>query len=903
MPSATPEPIELANAILSDPEISDRALAVFGEWCEALVPTNEDEIKNKLVDKINSLNFSYTASRQDNRRVNGGQPDIWVYGKRDVACPFLLIEVMKKRASDRVWTDHVSREYESQSGLVMYTNGILFKVFYNGVKYCDFDFNDQRQRILFCALIKSVDQFASSKPSYPHVDLLTVEKKMAKVLSQLMRQSSEKTRLLVTYLISIGVLEHTGYLTTSHINSIASSGDPNRELQTLLEDRQRLPALEKLREDVRSHLHNIRGSEVCQSTLRCDDKIVSFRNLDAYSLSRIYEYVFSARERGSNGIYATPKSICLEIARKAYKDLTYNEPRLDRVINVAVADISCGSGNFLEAAITTLCESVEYGANHVGIERRQRYKFTIVGRDIHSEAVCFAEVASILALQRRHLNPVFAANPLDIEFKFDIGDGSNEEAVSELLKPYDYCLWLGNPPFVKQTRMANAVVAIRSGKKNLGTIFLETMLSVPQARKVIGIIYQMAFIGSQCQDAQFLADNQSLYLNHFIYFGSSRLFSNLAAQKWCALILSSSTDIRTYKKVAPINEPQELGSLDALVESYMARQPGQVLVDDLKLNTYKSFRMVTSHDRDLAEILLAIPAAGLQREQGIIPSSESFDNRPCFQVADSFRRLLSDSEKDLLKPYWNETYQNDFYIAGGTSYLIDIPKTRFSTRVLNIRESAEEKDARIVAMEQVFAVEAPIIYQHLVNFKHEISAMRGRTRPWWVLHRNRGGRICRKPKLIIPQMLNWSYPILAYIDNYGVGVPFNFNVILGRDEYRKHWQESLAGWLNSGAIAFYLNGMNGSKPRGAGGEMTGELLDALPIPDCVLYKSDSKSEKLVAELVVAVKKSEGKFAAERRSIQNSIDRICTEILRLEVVRQNKTKEISLLHREDWLKPA
>ena len=667
--SATKEPREIAEKV-SDKTIRV-AQTIFGSWHEETLPPTEPRLKNLLVEKINLLNTDLKAERIDEDSSYPGQkPDIYLYEKTKSCQPFIVLEAMKKKATATMWKEHIERNYDSESGITIYTNGIKFKTYFNHSHYFDFDFNIERHRILFTSLLENYNTLTQIKPKFQYIELLKIEKEYSKRISKLLNETP-KCRELFVYLISIASLEHSRFLNTNFTDKISENKNPDQALQDLLVKQQELPILEELRKKAKDSSDEVvdRGS-LCKRLLSFEDKIVSFRNIDAYVFSRLYEKAFTVKERKSKGIFTTPKSICSYIAKKAYKDLTYNELRSnDKIYEMALVDLSCGSGNFLEAILDVIFEDIEYGDMGKGIERRRRYNFTVYGKDINIEAVSLAETAIILAQYTREFHPEHKKSPINLKIEFSVGDGTKESEIQNISDKYDYVLFLGNPPFTKQTNMGDAVVTKKSGKKNLGTLFLESMLNCSVSRQVIGIVYQMALFGSQCKDAESLMNEKDLHVNHFIYFGQSRLFTDLEPHKWCSFVISNQTPKRTYKHIASIENRLKLNEIDSKIKNNIHTQIEMQLVDELKLSNYLSFRMVSCFDRELASILCSFPMNGLKYEAGIQASKEFFkvgkgkeeETKNCFQVDEDFKSRISSNEVKFLKPYSKLNYINLYF--------------------------------------------------------------------------------------------------------------------------------------------------------------------------------------------------------------------------------------------------
>ena len=142
-------------------------------------------------------------------------------------------------------------------------------------------------------------------------------------------------------------------------------------------------------------------------------------------------------------------------------------------------------------------------------------------------------------------------------------------------------------------------------------------------------------------------------------------------------------------------------------------------------------------------------------------------------------------------------------------------------------------------------------------------------------------------------MVNLEYDVNFYIDNMGIGVPFNCNVIWKKDGYRENWKESLVGWLHSGVITYYFTALGGMKLRG-NGELTQELLKKIPIPKAIVCQSENKRiESIVSEIINIVKKGYGS------DTHIKLDNTCWNLFT--ILADLKSDEV--LYRDDWKRAA
>lgn len=874
---ALPDPISLSLYVKeNEVNVTKKVRAAFKRYDEDTFQT-EDQVVDLFVDEI-IPNFGYEAKKRGDTFTKKGQkPDVWVYPKGKKEEDYILIETIKKKASFTDFDKRKKRKYRSKSGLWIISNGVYCDIMLGEVEYCRrLDLRLDRDKKLFASLffedspvLKEGDYFK---------DLVDIDSKVEKHLSKTISDSLSQHasfRYLATFLIVYSYLEQNNYFETTTMSELASLSEKDslKYLMKLIGKKSPIENLDEVRKKVKKDLSKFRKvGAVISKILTFQNKLICYRNLDAYSFSNMYELAFNIRERKSNGIYVTPKTACIEITKRAYKSITSDEHYDVEGLDFVIVDPACGAGNFCEAAIQVITENVDYGNGSAGMERRsEKYNFIIKGQDINLEAVCFAEAACIISLAKRKMHDDFVNSPLSISFDFSHGD-STESKSSVYKNDSDYILYLGNPPYVKQTKQGSSKQSSSKGKVNLGNLILQTMVDrITSPRCSMGILYQIALVGNQNLDMETKLKDKELQISDYLYFGQNKLFTNTSPQKWGGIVWTNNEGHQgEYVHVRDIEPASSLEDIDfALREAFDESDP-EPLERGITILDSESFSIHSTHNVDLAKSLLQLREESVDCEAGIQASSEFFDGKPCFQVPNGFFKShqLNKLEKSYLKKIWTDCSSNHLYAKWTNEYLIDVPKEVYKDG----RKAKSWKELQ-------FKKDCPTLYRHLNKFKSELVKTRERASgsiPWWAIHWPRGGRIYKSDKLIIPQMINWDYPFLTFVDNEGLGAKFSYNVIWPKKGYRDDWKEALAGWLNSSLIAFYLKDLGGAKPRGADGEITGNHLKKIPIPMSIVKVSENEEvESRVLSLIELVKKYRFGFDLE---MQSQVDLLCMDVL-------------------------
>lgn|GEM_PF-3753774 len=874
---AIPEPIQLARFLEENSsKIRRVCMRAFANYNDQLLGT-EDEVCDLFIQTIIPA-LGWSAKFKGNTHAQNGQkPDIWVFEKGKAPEAFIVIEALKRRATEGDFQARRVRGYDesSKSKLWFVTNGRRVDAYLGNLLICEpLDLVRERDRLLFSSMFNPDNPMLSGSDSAS--DMVDFDLETEKIISQVIfshLKTSQDFRIPAVVFITQAFLEHAGYETSTFTEQIAQAdiGEVPRIFQRLLRSRTGSKNLARLKTECLDLSFTLeRLPTFLKSLSKINGKSVNYRNLNSYTFSRMYESVFSKEERKNHGIYTTPQSACVKIAQQAYKALTSNAPRDSHSMSVGIVDVSCGAGNFCEAMIEVLFQGVDYGNAQNGIERRnERYSFKIIGQDLNAEAVTFAEAATLVAIERRRRSAEYQKNRLKIQLQFSVGDSTSKQT-PVYGHEFDNLLFLGNPPYVKQTNQSLAKTSRSEGKKNLGTIMMENMsTSKAKVRKTMGILYQMALVGTQNDGLQATFDEAKLRIVDFIDFGISRMFTGIGAQRWAGIVWSDSKEYTgSLTRVNPVVAGSNLVEIDDLLKEEILKSESEILNDTLKINDSFSFAVCGSHSKELAGALISLRQAKLEVSQGIAANAEFFDKKRCFQVENKTfpAGTLNSTERSFLRKYWTGGWEASCELKWGGEFLIDIPKTVYVT------EKGEWDEHR-------FKQDCPALYRHLKPFKDRLLEARERKTgaiPWWSLHWPRGGRIYATHKVVAPQLINWRYPVQFYIDNGGLGVSFSYNVILPQQNYIANWQEALVGWLNSGIVAFYLAKMQGAKPRGQGGEITIGHLKAIPVPDCIVSKSSGRSSQLVSMLIDVVNRS--KVEGQSENIQNAIDAICTDIV-------------------------
>jgi len=423
--------------------------------------------------------------------------------------------------------------------------------------------------------------------------------------------------------------------------------------------------------------------------------------------------------------------------------------------------------------------------------------------------------------------------------------------------------------------------------------------SYDKERCSLGILYQVALIGSQSDVLQASIERKNLQIVSYMSYGVSKLFTALPPMKWCGIVWGKSSSAKKLFKIDPIEFPARHSPTITEIENKLSENTKiaieETFEENLKVNDAETFSILVCHNKELAAKVMSLKGEEeLEIEAGIQATSEFFEiekvnggkkvsvQRPCFQISKKYFKngTLNNFEKKCLFPYWANGSENDFELSSSNTdqQIIDIAL---------LTSSKDEKEIKKLC---------PTLISHLLEFKNLINDKinnSGRIGPWWKLQRNRKGRIYNADKVIIPQMINLGYDVNFYMDNTGIGVPFNCNVVWKKEGYREDWKESLIGWLHSGIVTFYLTALGGMKPRG-NGELTGELLKELPIPKCIVIPSgDRNIEEAVKEIADIVR------LGFKNDTHIKLDNSCWHLFNM-LTQQNSTE---VLYRDEWKQTA
>jgi type I restriction-modification system DNA methylase subunit len=219
-------------------------------------------------------------------------------------------------------------------------------------------------------------------------------------------------------------------------------------------------------------------------------------DLKVYLLGELFETLKARLERKRRGSFYTPPwlafQICKHILSSKLKD---KENIIPTILSLRVLDNACGGGVFLLAMLENMmqCMNAQYSTEKdlQGNHAMRIIQECLFGRDIDSDALEITEAQLWIALQR--------FNPSSVKFALV---GKNLTAGDTLLHSepsHDYDIIIGNPPYLRLTRLGPQYRKILSSKYrinreyNVHALFVESALSELKKDGYLGYLLHKNF--------------------------------------------------------------------------------------------------------------------------------------------------------------------------------------------------------------------------------------------------------------------------------------------------------------------------------------------------------------------------------------------------------------------------
>jgi len=628
------------------------------------------------------------------------------------------------------------------------------------------------------------------------------------------------------------------------------------------------------------------------------ERPISWENFNSDDLSQVYEALSGSR-RKELGIFTTPREICLEVVKTQLEDAN------TETNHIAFIDPCCGSGSFIDQAVSALSEIV-VPVEKYSRQQKKLQKISLVGQDVEDLGVAITLVNVYVACLRNlwYLD----STTVDIS----ISTGSTLDGRSPLfrkIRSLDSATKIvsGNPPYVRSRSRK------LGGQTNQGNLLFKIMEKVTQAAGSAHMAYVLPahVVGSKESeqfDGQTKRYGQSLH--RLWYLPERKLFNGVSEKRHVvAFWKESSQKGRRVKILTTGNLEHE--SIGELLK--FAKQSPQLMFEADNAGLFDSQMYANQYiPTELSEAFENLPVLGdyqsnrqltivqgIQESHPAVPKPDPKNElgktiiKHNFKVGDPiFVLSKNDIENLFATTRRNPTQEENKNLKRHAK--ATPPSTRLSYPDMGNRVLFTDKETGKLT-ESEFENRYPHYCSWLKKFKpilmHDCDRTSGQLK-WWQLQRSRDPKptAIKRPGISFdaPKILALSFmqgDIWAWADRKKhVAAGSNFNVIAefpGSENtgLRKDWVESLTCWLNSFLIRqVWLKLLGNCKLRGVDGEVLVGHLYKIPVPDAIMkISTDANIEKAVGELVEFYKRNETSLTV---GTLTEMDTICWKVFEL-----------------------
>ena len=573
----------------------------------------------------------------------------------------------------------------------------------------------------------------------------------------------------------------------------------------------------------------------------------------------------TTKRRRKDGVFYTPEYITDYICRNTiipylsksgeaistheliseYEDSDSLDELDKRLKDIKIADISCGSGAFLNKAVDILFEIHEalytskYGQDET-LERfyddldnrRKMIRNNIYGADINEESVeitklsLFLKLATSTGVKKGFELPnldknIKCCNSLE-EYKTEDGKKALKlkKEFEDVFNDNYFDIVIGNPPYIKETVNRNAFDGLRDspyyqGKMDIWTFFGCVALDLIKENGLVGFIAPNNWVTNAGASKFRKKVNEEAEIKIFKDFGNYKVFDSASIQTMI-YIMKKNNEKSEYIIDYSLLKKDKLENKDYLIHFLNSNDNND------EMTAFKSFysridnknsylNFIDAQEIDILNTMLNNKNIKYldknEVSQGIVCPQDLLNKKGAetldlplytgvFVLSDEEKSNLelNSNELELIKPYFTSDEIKRYATTKNNKYWIIYTKSDINERINDY----------------------PNIKDHLDRFSEIITSS---NKPYG-LHRARNEEIFKDEKIIVTRKC--QIPTFSYAD-FDTYVSQTFNVIK-TDRFNL---KILLGILNSDLIKFWLK--NKGKMQGSNYQLDKEPLLNIPI--------------------------------------------------------------------------